>query len=604
MIKEIKRLIRLSILTYKLFGNKFLLKEIKRYIQHGPMPLVNVQQIGSDNINYQKFYSREKTKSMLEGFTFTPKISVITPVYNVLPKYLNACIKSVIAQHYQNWELCLYDDGSSNKKTIACLKTWQERDPRIKIQFGNVNKHISLASNEAIKMSSGDYIGLLDHDDELSPIALLEVINSINQNPTVDFIYTDEDFISQNGKYFNPHFKTDFNKALLLTHNYITHFAVIKKELGESICWFREGYEGAQDHDLFLRIIDKTNNIVHIPKVLYHWRQSETSTSLNYSGKSYADIAARKALTDYSQRNGFKAEIIDGPGLGVYRLKREIVTSEKVSIIIPFKDQVDLLKDCISSILEKTRYENFEILLISNNSTEEITFEYLELVKKTDSRIKVLEYNKPFNFSAINNWAVEQTDGEFILLLNNDIKIINEGWLEAMIEHIQLENVGIVGAKLLYSDNTVQHAGVIIGILGVAGHSHRFFEDTSIGYFYRPVVIQNLSAVTGACLLTKRKVWHETGGLDEINFKIAFNDIDYCLKVRSLGYDVVYTPYSRLYHYESKSRGPEDTIEKQKRFTCECKMMIEKWGTNRVPDPYYNVNLTLNSENFSLKVNN
>ncbi len=600
IFEKISRLIRLSKQTYKIFGFKVLTKEITRYILHGPLEAPSYE-FENEYIFQTEDYSKENIESILSSFTLRPKISIITPVYNVAPEYLDKCIESVLNQWYINWELCLYDDFSSKPETIACLQKWIDTDPRIKIGFGKENQHISLASNEAIKMADGEFIALLDNDDELSENALLEVVRALNDNPEIDFIYSDEDFITPEGRYFQPHFKTDFNLSLLLSHNYITHFAVIRRNIGDKINWFRKGYEGAQDHDLFLRIIERTRKIYHIPKILYHWRQSNTSTSLNYNEKSYADKAARKTLTDYATRNNIEMELLDGPGLGVYRFKRKIITNGKVSIIVPFKDQISYLKDCISSIIEKGGYPNWELLLISNNSENKETFTYLEKIKNSDHRIKVFEYNVPFNFSAINNWAIEQCEGEYILLLNNDIKAISDGWLNAMVEHIQLENVGIVGAKLLYSDDTIQHAGVIIGIQGVAGHSHKFCPDHSVGYFYRPVVIQELSAVTGACLLTKKDLWKKVGGLDETNLKIAFNDIDYCLKIRSLGYDVVYTPYAKLYHYESKSRGVEDTPEKQKRFYGESKFMIEKWKTNRIPDPFYNVNLTLKSEDFKIR---
>jgi GT2 family glycosyltransferase len=598
MLKEIKRLIHLSIRTLKIFGWSFLIKEIIRYLLHGP--LNNIDQPGN-KIDYIKTYSSEQIKTLLDSFTLTPNISIITPVYNVAPFYLNECVQSVIDQYYTNWELCLYDDCSTKIETKNCLENWIGKDARIKVQFGATNKHISFASNTAIAMSSGDYIGLLDHDDRLAPEALLEVVSAINRHQAVELFYSDEDLINPEGEYCNPHFKPDFNLSLLLSHNYITHFTVIKKETGDRVGWFREGLEGAQDHDLLLRVVENTNQIFHIPRILYHWRQTETSTALNYNEKSYADNASRKALSDYALRNGIEAEIHNGPGFGAYRFKRKIATNKKVSIIIPFKDQPKLLKECVTSIVKKTSYANYEILLVSNNSSKSETKKYLDLVSRNNQKIKVLEYNLPFNFSAINNWAVKQASGEYILLLNNDIKVISNDWLESMIEHIQQENVGVVGAKLLYADNTIQHAGVIVGIAGIAGHSHRFFPDSTNGYYYRPSVIQNLSAVTGACLLTKKELWNRVEGLDETNFKIAFNDIDYCLKIRKLGYDIVYTPYSKLYHYESKSRGPEDTPEKRERFKYECNLLIEKWGTNNFEDPFYNINLTLDFENFNLK---
>jgi O-antigen biosynthesis protein len=599
MFKEIKRLLQLSIRALRMFGWRFLIKEIVRYLLHGPAVDNN---LSTNKINYLKTYSSEQIKTLLDSFVVSPKISIVTPVYNVAPSYLNECIQSVIDQYYTNWELCLYDDCSTNNtETKSCLENWIDKDARIKVQFGKTNKHISEASNIAIAMSTGDYIGLLDHDDRLAPEALLEVVSAINNHPLAELIYSDEDLINPEGEYCNPHFKPDFNLSLLLSHNYITHFTVIKKDTGDKVGWFRKGLEGAQDHDLLLRVIEKTSQIIHIPQILYHWRQTETSTALNYNEKSYADKASQKALSDYAQRNGIEAKILNGPGSGAYRFKRKITTNKKVSIVIPFKDQVNLLKECVTSILKKTNYENYEIILVSNNSSKSETKKYLDSVSRNNKKIRVLEYNNPFNYSAINNWAVKQASGEFILLLNNDIKAINEEWLESMLEHIQQDNVGIVGAKLLYADNTIQHAGVIIGIAGIAGHSHRFFPDSTNGYYYRPSVIQNLSAVTGACLLTKKKLWEEVKGLDETNFEIAFNDIDYCLKIRKLGYDIVYTPYAKLYHYESKSRGPEDTPLKRERFNKECKRLIEKWGTNCFIDPFYNINLTLDYENFNLK---
>ncbi|MBK8805186.1 MAG: glycosyltransferase family 2 protein [Bacteroidales bacterium] len=601
MFKELRRIIFLTFQELKQRGLLFVCKEIIRYLRYGPLQPIE----GAGVLDYMRHFKYQYTEDEIENelalLKFKPLISIITPVYNVKPEYLDLCIKSVVNQYYPNWELCLYDDASTNVETLNALKNWMDKDARIKIVFGSVNKHISEASNEAIKMSVGEYIGLLDNDDELHPAALLEVVKSLNENLHADFIYSDEDLIDTDGVCGNPHFKTDLNLELLLSHNYITHFAVIRKSLGDSLAWFRKGFEGSQDHDLFLRITEKTQNIVHISKILYHWRQSENSTALNYSEKSYANLATQKALLEYAHRNNIAVEILPGPGTGAYRFKRKIRTNKMVSIIIPFKDQVKYLKSCVKSVLEKNNYENIEILLVSNNSEKKATLKYLRKIVETDVRIKVLDYNMPFNFSAMNNWAVQQAKGEYVLLLNNDIKVISDNWLEAMLEHIQTDNVGAVGAKLLYKDKTIQHAGVIIGIAGIAGHLHRFLPDSSNGYYYRPTVSQNLSAVTGACLLTKKELWNKVGGLDENHFKIAFNDIDYCLKIRKAGFDIVYTPYAKLYHYESKSRGYEDTPEKKMRFEKECEELRKKWRTHEISDPFYNINLTTNYENFSLK---
>lgn len=603
IFKEIKRIFFLSIHVYKVAGFSFLLREVIRYVKYGPAQILPDLSYEDFRKKYEKKYTKEEVSKLLTELQYQPLITIVIPVYNVSPKWLNLCISSVKNQLYPKWELCIYDDCSTNNETINFLKEIKNStDSRINIEFGKKNGHISFATNKAVSVANGEFVGFLDNDDELTEDALLENIITLNKNRSLDLLYSDEDFINPEGQFCNPHFKSDFNRELLLSHNYITHFVLVRKQLGESIGWFRIGLEGAQDHDFILRVCEISDRIHHIPKVLYHWRMIETSTASNYSTKSYADASSRKALQDYAFRNNIYVEILPGPGAGAYRFKRNIETKGLISIIIPFRDQVKLLCQCIDSIFEKTDYQNYELILISNNSSEKSTFKYLEELKKKDDRIKVFEYNIPFNFSKINNWAVNQSQGEFILLLNNDTKIISKGWLGAMLEHIQDPNCGIVGAKLIYEDNTIQHAGVIVGISGIAGHSHRHFPKATNGYYYRPSVTQNLTAVTGACLLTKRSIWNEVNGLDEENFKIAFNDIDYCLKVRQKGYDVVYTPYAELYHYESKSRGYEDSPEKKARFEYESELLNKKWGTKNYRDPFYNENLTLNFENFGLKV--
>lgn len=589
----------LSYQTYKQFGLTFLLKEVKRYIVYGPAEIPKYE--ANHDINYSvKNYSNEELEKISSSIQIQPKISVVLPVLNTNITHLNACIQSVLSQKYPNFELCIYDDCSSENATIACLETWQDIDKRIKIIFGKTNKHISLATNKAIEMATGEYISFIDHDDEIAPIALLRIVETINKQPDADVIYSDEDFINPEGEYFRPHFKSDFNLPLLLSHNYITHLLTVRKTLGDKIGWLREGYEGAQDHDLLLRLAEETSHIVHIPEVLYHWRQSPTSTAYNYLSKPYANKATQKALLNYINRNNINASVEYGAGMGIYRIKRVVETKGLVSIIIPFKDEVKLLKECINSIKQKTEYENYEIILISNRSNKQETFDFLKQIENVP-HIKVYEFNQPFNFSAINNWAVTRAKGKYILLLNNDTKIINRGWLKAMLEHIQQEDVGVVGAKLLYPDHTIQHGGVIIGIQGVAGHSHKHMPESQTGYFYRPNVIQELSAVTGACLLTKKALWEKVGGLDEKNLAIAFNDIDYCLNLRKEGYKIIYTPYAKLFHFESKSRGFEDTLKKQNRYNDEVQFMLKKWKTNEIPDPFYNVNLSLKTESFLLK---
>lgn len=552
-----------------------------------------------------------------------PLISVIVPVYNVEPQYLDKCIESVINQYYPNWELCLYDDASPKQETVDALKKWKDKlkqdgtqDDRIKIKLGKTNKGISLASNEAIAMATGEYIALLDHDDELTPDALYEVAKTIETNKQLDkqldFIYSDEDKLDDNGTRVEPYFKPGFNIDLLRSNNYITHLSVIRKSLGDQLGWFRAGYEGSQDHDLILRIVDatETSKIHHLPKILYHWRKVAGSTAALYSDKDYAWSAGKKALEDHLQRHKIDGTVEKGLRGGSFRIKRAITNSkdpqslsEMVSIIIPFKDQQKLLKQCVDSILQKTDYPNYEIILVSNNSQEAVTLNYALELEQKHPNIHFYEYNVPFNYPEINNWAVQQTKGAYILLLNNDIEVINTDWLSAMVEHIQREEVAAVGSKLLYADNHIQHAGIVTGVGGIAGHAFKHLHESLLNVYPSMGLIRNVSGCTAACLLIKKQIYQEVGGMDEENLKVAFNDVDLCLKIRQKGHLIVYTPYAKLYHYESKSRGYEDTREKKERFFNETAFMKKKWGSILTSDPYYNTNLTLKREDFSLKLN-
>lgn len=561
----------------------------------------------SDTGKYQHFLHKkawedptpEEIKKIINEFKLQPKISLLTPVYNCPPEFLKACVDSVLAQSYTEWELCLYDDFSTNPETINYLISIQNKHDRIKVKFGQSNLHIAEATNQCFEMSTGNYIALLDHDDTLHPHALYEIVSFVNKNPDIDFIYSDEDKISVEGVQTDPYFKSDFNIDLFLSNNYLNHFSVFKTEIFKQAGKFRKGFEGSQDYDLFLRILSITKKFGHIPKVLYHWRKVPGSTADTYQSKSYPEKAALKALTEYIQREKIDGVIEKGFFPGCFRLKRTIKTKPKVSIIIPFRDEVTMLKDCLKSIWLNTEYNNYEIILVNNQSTKEETLNYLNNIK---TQVTVLDYNQPFNYSAINNFAVKHAKGEVLLFLNNDIEAREKGWLEAMIEHIERPEIGAVGAKLSYPDNTLQHAGVVLGINGVAGHVHKHLPSISPGYFMRANAIQNLSACTAACLMVKKAVFEKIGGFNEKNLTIAFNDIDLCLEIRKLGYKITYTPYAHLTHYESKSRGFEDTPEKIKRFESEIKFMQQKWGETLFSDPYYNPNLTLNKEDFSLKM--
>jgi len=540
-----------------------------------------------------------KVNKVLDSLAINPLITVIVPVFNTPPKWLHPCINSILGQWYDRFELIIYDDGSSNKETLKALEKIKLLDSRIKLIHGEERLQISLATNKALSYASGEFIAFIDHDDKIEPNAFMEVVRSINKTPDIDIIYTDEDKIDQKGKRFGPYFKSDFDEDLLLSNNFISHLCVVRRSIGERVGWLKEGMEGAQDHDLLLRLIEHTTKIAHIPKVLYSWRQYPGSTALSHSEKPYALEAGRKAVKEYISRQNIDASVSNGPWGGAYRLNRVIKTSPLVTIIVPFKDQSDYLERCIESVLTKTSYENFEILLVDNNSAENKTKQLLKKLAVND-KIQILEYNLPFNFSAINNYAAKHASGDYLLFLNNDTEVINEDWLTEMLMHIERSNVGVVGANLRYEDDTVQHQGVILGIGGYAGHIFRHFPADENRHFSQGLVRQ-YSAVTGACLLTKTNLFHSVSGFDAENLQIAFNDVDYCLKIKSEGYRVIYTPYAKLYHYESKSRGYEDTKEKLERFQQEGRYLINKWRDLFEADSFYNQNLTLDREDLSLR---
>lgn len=530
------------------------------------------------------------------------KISIIMAVYNPPLVYLAEAIESVIAQCYSNWELCIADDCSDDQEVRNTIIEYANNDRRIKYDFRSKNGNISAASNSALNLATGDYIALLDHDDTLSPYALNEIAKVIDETDA-QVIYSDEDKINESGERFEPHFKSNFNFELLLTHNFISHLGVYSKSLIDKIGGFRLGYEGAQDYDLLLRCLlnVESEKIQHISKILYHWRAIEGSTAQGASQKSYTSEAGLKALKDFIPKLNENWLVEHGQLENTYRVSRPIIGMPKVSIIIPTKDQADLLKTCIESVINKTVYDNYEIVVVDNNSEEDSTQNYFsELLKRKN--IRILKYTKPFNFSAINNYAVSQCpDTDFVLLLNNDIEVINSGWLTEMLSVAQQKDVGCVGSKLYYENDLIQHAGVILGIGGVAGHSHKYYLRKDSGYFSRLKLRQDLSAVTAACLLVNKSIYEQVDGLNEKDLTIAFNDVDFCLKVRELGFRNVWTPFAELYHYESISRGAEDTPEKVKRFNQEVNYMKDQWGKKLISDPFYNKNLTLQHEDFSLR---
>jgi GT2 family glycosyltransferase len=562
---------------------------------------------------YQKWIAKKerggRSDSVIGSSTllYMPKISIIIPVYDVEPELLDACIQSVLDQSYEIWELCLHDDASTKKETIKCLRRWEGKDARIKITYGVENQHISLSSNEAIKLATGKFIALLDNDDLLASDALFENVKLLNAHKHADLIYSDEDKLSADGIRKDPFFKPDWSPDLLLSMNYISHLGVYRKSIVDAIGGFRQGFEGAQDYDLILRFIEKTKaeNIFHIPKILYHWRETDGSTSTGVGKKNYAIENSIRALREYLERNEIAGSVEGAITPGRFRVKRDIIGNPLVSIIIPFRDQQGVLRRCLESIKKKTTYLNYEIILIDNQSQEESMKKYLTVLER-DPQIKVLYYDLPFNFSAINNFAVAHASGEYVLFLNNDMEVISQNWLEAMLEHIQRKEVGAVGAKLLYFNDTVQHAGVIVG-LGIAGHAFRHFRRESDGYFSSLNVVRNYSAVTGACLMTRKELFLRQGGFNEKELGVAYNDVDYCLRLREDGYLIVYTPYAELYHHESLSRGDDAALRiadkgKYERVISEREYMADKWASCIENDPYHNPNLTKLSENFGIRL--
>ena len=558
-----------------------------------------------DEVESTMLPTAEYVETTIKNMVLKPLISIVMPTYNVPEAYLKDAIDSVIRQSYTNWQLCIADDASPEPHVSNILQQYAKKDRRITYVIREENGHISAASNSALELAVGDYIALMDHDDTLSENALFEVVAAINTNSSVQIIYSDEDKIDEKGKRFDPHFKSDWNLDLLLSQNYLSHLGVYKAELIQKVGGFKIGVEGSQDYDLLLRCLLHIDNkdIHHIPKVLYHWRAIAGSTALDGAEKSYTTDAGIQALQSYfSSQNMLGVNVKKGMVANTYRVIYPIPEQAPlVSLLIPTRDGLEYLKPCIDSILNKTTYQNYEIIILDNGSEKTETLEYLKFIQKKDKRIKVLEYNAPFNYSAINNFGVEQAAGEVIGLINNDVEVISPDWLTEMVRHAIRPEIGCVGAKLYYDDNTIQHAGVILGIGGVAGHSHKNFHRSSFGYFSRLVLSQNLSSVTAACLLIRKETYEQVAGLDEENLHVAFNDVDFCLKVRSSGYRNLWTPYAELYHYESKSRGFEDTPEKQARFNKEIGFMKDKWNEALHYDPFYNENLTKVREDFSIK---
>ena len=516
-------------------------------------------------------------RAKIDVFEYKPLISLIVPVWNTPPKILNKTIGSVVDQTYDNWELCIAD-GHSSIETQKVLSDWTKKDSRINIKFLNENKGIAVNSNEALSLAQGEFVGFLDHDDLLAPFALFEVVNRLQSDTNVDLIYSDEDKINENGQRFDPFFKPDFSPDYLRSVNYMAHFLVIRKSLGDAIGWFREGYDGAQDYDLVLRLVEKARTIGHIPKILYHWRVWANSTAGSAEAKPYANNSGKRALQEHLNRIGLSAHVDDGYSPTFYRTHYQYSGIPLVSIIIPSQDHAADLEYCINFILQRTTYSNFEIFIVENGSKEQGTFNLYKRLLEKDNRVHLVQWdmNEPFNYSRINNWAARQANGEVLLFLNNDTQVINEDWLEEMLQFAMRPDVGAVGAKLYYPDESIQHAGVIIAVGGIAGHGHKYFSRQATGYFGQLVLPHNVSAVTAACLMVRKQVFWEIDGFDE-TYALAFGDVDLCLSILKKGYLNIWTPYAELYHHESKTSGYEDTSEKFKRFEKETMYFKQKW---------------------------
>ncbi|MBQ9211559.1 MAG: glycosyltransferase family 2 protein [Clostridia bacterium] len=547
--------------------------------------------------------SQEAVAQRSARFRAEPIISIVVPLYNTPMKYLRAMVRSVQAQTYEKWELCLTDgsDASWRKAERFCRRL-ARREKRIHYQRLKENLGISVNSNAALEMATGEYIGLLDHDDLLHPSALFEVLRAIEAEGA-EMVYTDEAIFRKTPKDVNRfQFKPDFSPDTLRGINYICHFTVFHRDLlARAGGGFRPEYDGSQDYDLFLRLTEKANRVTHVPRELYYWRDHAGSVAMDVAEKPYTLEAGKGALRDHLQRMGLRGEVMDADFPSAYRIRYQLQGNPKISIIIPNMDHGEDLKKCLSSIQQKSTWQNWEAIIVENNSRKAETFQLYEEITGADPRVRVVKWGREFNFSALCNFGASSATGEYILLLNNDMEVISPQWMEEMLMYAQRPDVGAVGGLLYYPDDTVQHAGVIVGLGAAAGHAYRWYPRGQKQGVHRLCIAQNLSAVTGACMMIPRRVYDEVQGMEEA-FPVAFNDVDLCLRIRAAGYLVVFTPFAELYHYESKSRGSDENGRNKERFEAEAAKFRAKWsGIYDQGDPYYNVNLTRRREDFSIR---
>lgn len=581
---------------------KFILKIYKLIFKYTPQEKYDLE----ENLNYQKWIENneptleELNKQKETVFNLNPKISIIVPLYNTPENYFREMIESIKEQTYLNWEICLAD--GSPEKADYIEKIISDLGKKVKYKFLNENKGISGNSNEALKLASGEYIALLDHDDIIPKFALYEIVKTINENPEADFIYTDDDKILEDkNKRISPHFKQDFAIDTLRSYNYICHFSIIKKELIDKLKGFNSEFDGSQDYDLILRTIENAEQIVHIPKILYHWRINPNSVASGASAKPYAYVAAKKAILKHLERQGINgAKVEDSKIMGLYKITYPVIDNPKVSIIILNKNHKKDLKRCIKSIINNSTYNNYEIVIVENNSTQRSVFKYYKKIKSDKIKVEICNL-KNFNYSKLNNYGASKASGDYYVFLNNDTKIISPNWLESIVGNCQRKEIGAVGAKLIYKNKRIQHAGVVLNLTGTAGHVNWNEKEKKPGYFGRIMIQQNVSAVTGALLGISKINFEQIGGFDE-NFPMAYNDVDLCLKLLEKGKLITYNPYIEAYHFESKTRGYEDTLEKKERLKKEEKKIKEKWKKYfDKTDKYYSPNLRTDVPNMRVK---
>lgn len=583
------------------------LKGVAAKIKYKQIEHKAMEQFGTKSFPDEERARRERE----QVFERMVKISILVPLWNTPENFLREMIESVTAQTYQNWELCLADGSDGDHAYVETIvREYQEKDGRGRILYKKLEKNEGIAgnTNRCLAMATGEYIGLFDHDDILHPSALYEYVKVINEK-NADYIYCDETTFKSGdiNKMLTMHFKPDYAIDNLRANNYICHFSVFARQLLDGTELFRTKFDGSQDHDMILRLTDRAKNVVHVPKLLYYWRSHPGSVASDINAKPYAIQSAKDAVADHLKRHGYEHFQITSTRAfeTIFKIRYQIIGDPKISIVIANKDHLEDLKRCITSIREKSTYENYEIIVVENGSETKEIFDYYDKLKD-DPQIKVVTYTEKgsFNYSKVNNFGVKEASGDYILLLNNDTQVITVNWMEELLMYAQREDVGAVGAKLYYGNKTIQHAGVVLqlGAHRTAGHSHYGQHRDNLGYMGRLCYAQDVSAVTGACLLVKKKLFEEVGGLDE-SFAISLNDVDFCLKLREKGLLNVFTPFAELYHFESVSRGLDDQGEKAARYNDESERFREKWKeVLEKGDPYYNPNFSLDRSDFALKI--